>query len=116
MKIKNPLQWIFEAILSLLLYPVWLLWRRHERAVLFHVGESGKQAVYYCVIPNEHGGFIGMAKTEPFTSAQPNPVTEPGDLWFEFGASSAQAFWKITDEMIRLGLEKDVILCDGGRP
>ena len=94
----------FEIILSLLSR----LWRRHERA-----HPAGK--VYYCVIHAKRldGRWIGLAKLEPFTSDTPDPITEPGELWFEFGDTQAEAYWNITDEMVSLGHEKDVIFCDG---
>lgn len=70
--------------------------------------------ICYCVVPVTLKKYIGMAKEEPFTSDKPDPMTEPGALWFAFGDTSAEAYWNITDEMIRLGLEKDVIFCKAG--
>jgi hypothetical protein len=68
--------------------------------------------VYYCVVRGRTK-FIGMAKLEPFTSRYPNPILEPGDLWFATATTRGEAYWKITDEMIRLGYEKDVFFCQG---
>jgi len=73
-----------------------------------------QRTVYYCVVPGRYAKFVAMAKLEPFTSDNPNPMTEPGDVWFELGETRAEAYWKITNEMIKLGLEKDVIFCGGG--
>ena len=33
--------------------------------------------------------WVGMAKRTPFVTG--HPITEPGDLWFEFGATEAEA-------------------------
>jgi hypothetical protein len=70
--------------------------------------------MYYCVIPGKTIPYIGMARKEPFTSDSPDPMTELGELWFEFGDTRAEAYFKITDEMVKLGLEKQVIFCGGG--
>jgi hypothetical protein len=35
--------------------------------------------------------YIALAKTEPFTRNDPNPILEPGDLWFEFGQTEEEA-------------------------
>ena len=69
--------------------------------------------MYYCVIQGRTE-YIAMAKKEPFTSDRPSPLTEPGDLWFEFGNTRAEAYFKITDKMIKLGFEKNVVFCGGG--
>lgn len=39
--------------------------------------------------------FIALAKREPFTSLNPDPMTEPGNLWFEFGPTPAEACEKL---------------------
>lgn len=74
-----------------------------------------RQRVYYCVIQGK-SKWVGMAKLEPFTRPDPNPITETGHVWFEMGKTRAEAYWKITDEMIRLGLERDVLFCEAGEP
>ena len=69
--------------------------------------------MYYCVIQGK-SEYIAMAKQEPFTSDNPDPLAEPGVLWVVIGNTRAEAYFKITDEMIELGLEKNVIFCGAG--
>lgn len=72
--------------------------------------------MFYKVIPGETVRYIAMAKRVPFTSETPSPLTEPGDLWIQIGDTAAEALSHIQDDMIKQGLEKDVVLCDGGDP
>ena len=38
-------------------------------------------------------GWIGLAKREPFING--HPLNEPGDVWFEFGATEEEALRNI---------------------
>ena len=35
--------------------------------------------------------WIGLAKTEPFTCENPNPIFEPGEIYFDFGETRDEA-------------------------
>jgi hypothetical protein len=45
---------------------------------------------HYCAVRGKTK-WIALAKHEPFTSDNPDPITEPGDLWFEFGDTPEEA-------------------------
>lgn len=65
-----------------------------------------KDGWYYAVVQGQDK-FIGLAKKEPFTSEKPDPVKEPGELWFEFGDTPSEAFHAIVSAqqgMQRIGL------------
>lgn len=34
-------------------------------------------------------GWVGLAKRSPFVTG--HPLTEPGEIWFEFGATAEEA-------------------------
>lgn len=57
---------------------------------------------HYIIRPARNGGqgWIAMAKREPFQTDC--AVSEPGPLWFEFGATEAEARAKIEAETRRL--------------
>ncbi|MBR0871189.1 hypothetical protein JQ633_12530 [Bradyrhizobium tropiciagri] len=44
------------------------------------------------------GDFIAMAKKEPFVNG--DPLREPGDVWFEFGASPDEAMAKLKRSLL----------------
>jgi hypothetical protein len=39
--------------------------------------------------------WIALAKQEPFTCEYPDPLREPGDLWFELGDTIQEAMEKL---------------------
>lgn len=45
--------------------------------------------------------FIALAKREPFVNF--HLIYEPGEVWFEFGASAADALAKLTAEVAPQG-------------
>jgi hypothetical protein len=42
--------------------------------------------------------WIGLAKREPFVNG--HPIYEPGDVWFEFGETEADALSAIKRKML----------------
>jgi hypothetical protein len=46
--------------------------------------------------------YVALAKKEPFTCDNPDPIYEPGELWFEIGDTSDQAL-----ERLKESLKKD---------
>ena len=86
-----------------------MIWRLI--AFLSRLFEPKHKPVYYCVVSAGHGLYVGMAKLAPFTSSEPNPILEPGPIWFANGHTRERAFCNITEEMVRLGIEKNVSLC-----
>lgn len=42
--------------------------------------------------------WIAMAKREPFETG--NPLTEPGELWFEFGATPEDALRRLRTTLL----------------
>lgn len=42
-------------------------------------------------------GYTGLAKQSPFVNG--DPILEPGDIWFNFGASWDEALEKIQREV-----------------
>lgn len=72
---------------------------------LFHPKQY-KDGWYYVVVQGQDK-FIGLAKKEPFTRENPDPIKEPGDLWFEFGDTPSEAFHAIVraqQSVQRMGL------------
>lgn len=55
---------------------------------------------HYLIRSAQNGleGWIAMAKREPFV-CDGHPVHEPGDLWFQFGDTEAEARAKIEAEV-----------------
>lgn len=51
----------------------------------------------FVVIPGKKKLYIGLAKKEAFTSKTPDPILEPGELWFEFGKTPEEALEKIVN-------------------
>lgn len=45
--------------------------------------------------------YVALAKNEPFTCANPNPIYEPGDLWFEFGDTPEQALANLKESLTK---------------
>jgi len=61
---------------------------------------------YYAVVQGKDK-FIGLAKKEPFTCKNPDPIKEPGELWFEFGDTPSEALHAIVraqQSVQRIGL------------
>jgi hypothetical protein len=52
----------------------------------------------YCVVKGK-SRYIALAKEEPFTSENPNPVLEPGELWFELGDTAEEALSKLKESL-----------------
>lgn len=58
---------------------------------------------HYLIRPCRNArGWIGMAKREPFIGS--DAIAEPGELWFEFGATEAEARHRIEAEVRRLSI------------
>jgi hypothetical protein len=57
---------------------------------LFHP-KKYKDGWYYAVVQGKNK-FVGLAKKEPFTCENPDPIKESGELWFEFGDTPSEAF------------------------
>jgi hypothetical protein len=71
---------------------------------LFHPKQY-KDGWYYAVVRGKDK-FVGLAKKEPFTCDNPDPIKEPGELWFEFGNTPNEAFHAIVSAQ---QLEKDKV-------
>lgn len=79
----------------------------HEVAIILKSGQDKDRPCPGCGLPRKwffsvvwgKGEFIAMMKREPFSCANPHPLTEPGDLWFEFGETEEQAFSKLRNEL-----------------
>lgn len=44
--------------------------------------------------------YIALAKEEPFTRENPDPIREPGELWFEFGDTPEQALERLNASLM----------------
>ena len=53
-----------------------------------------KDGWYYAVVRGKDK-FIALAKKQPFTCDNPDPIKESGELWFEFGDTPNEAFHAI---------------------
>jgi len=53
-----------------------------------------KDGWYYTVVMKKEK-FIGLAKQTPFTKENPDPIKEPGEIWFEFGNTPSDALHSI---------------------
>jgi hypothetical protein len=65
-----------------------------------------KDGWYYAVVQGKDK-FVGLAKKEPFTCENPDPIKESGELWFEFGDTPSEAFHAIVraqQSVQRMGL------------
>jgi len=54
--------------------------------------------MYFCVVKGKTK-FIALAKNEPFTSENPDPILEPGEIYFEFGENEKQALDKLKESL-----------------
>jgi hypothetical protein len=75
----------------------------HEVAIILNSGKDkngtcpacGFPRLWFFAVVKGKNKFIAMMKKEPFTCENPNPIKEPGELWFEFGETQEQAFQKL---------------------
>ena len=58
----------------------------------------------YCVVKGK-SKYIALAKIEPFTCENPDPILEPGELWFEFGNTPEQALDRLKESLTPLALD-----------
>jgi hypothetical protein len=53
---------------------------------------------FYWHVFHGESEFVALAKREPFING--HPIKEPGDVWFEFGATAADAVARLRKELI----------------
>lgn len=59
---------------------------------------TSQNKMNYCVIKGRNQ-YIALAKKEPFTRENPDPINEPGELYFEFGNTPEQAMSKLKESL-----------------
>ena len=64
------------------------------------MSDTNENGFYFSVVKGKTK-YCAMVKKEPFTCEHPNPVSEPGELWFEFGNTPEQALKKLKDELAK---------------
>ena len=52
----------------------------------------------YCVVKGKTK-YIALAKEKPFTSETPDPILEPGWVWFEFGDTQEKALDRLIESL-----------------
>lgn len=51
-------------------------------------------AWYFAIKPGVEQ-YVALAKREPFVTQGPDPVYEPGELWYEFGDTPEEALGRL---------------------
>jgi hypothetical protein len=62
--------------------------------------------MYYAVFKGT-SKYVALAKNEPFVTNPPDAMWEPGDVWFEFGATAEEALVQLKASLVIEG-HKDI--------